>query len=584
MVVVGIAFGLGSVVLVGPVHAAVKPPEGAAPPVAASGIGTAAALNNPRCNTGEQYGVYGRFNSTVVGGGPICVKPWKDGAGNGGATSAGVSKDRIKVFAVVPGETQLALVDSGGAAPINRADNSRSTYEAAVHDYLLPFMRFYETWGRDIEVRFLTSGGSDETAQRADAVTIKAETPFAVLNFVTKGLDVLDAELAKSKILVFGYATTTEKALAQAPYRWGQTDSQALAINTAEVVGKQLVNKSAEFAGSEDLQKQPRKFAAVYMENVVDIDPFRTDLKKYGGALATEYSYPANGSTFGDPVVAAEQAPTVVTKMKQAGVTTVILFSDFSMNKSMMEQATKQEWYPEWFFTGTVFQDVGVLGRQYPAEQASHAFGISSLSPYVSPDPTPPPPQKSLSVLTNSQNWYWGEGVGTSSASVPPHLTWLLQGVHAAGPNLTPKTFQHGLFSMPAAGGAAQGYPTGMMAGYGRTAGLPYDEYMSVGLDFAPMWWDPATTGPSQGTGVEGTGVAWYADGAKRYKGGSVPKKQFGWYQEATGVFKYDTRPTPAPEYAGDCTECPSQGGPGQPGTTPAGFIAKAGGSEAPRS
>ena len=275
-------------------------------------------------------------------------------------------------------------------------------------------------------------------------MTIKAEKPFAVLNFVTKGLDVLDAELAKSKILVFGYATTTEKALAQAPYRWGQTDSQALAINTAEVVGKQLVDKSAEFAGSEDLQKQPRKFAAVYMENVVDIDPFRTDLKEYGGALATENSYPANGSTFGDPAVAAEQAPTVVTKMKQAGVTTVILFSDFSMNKSMMEQATKQEWYPEWFFTGTVFQDVGVLGRQYPAEQASHAFGISSLSPYVSPDPTPPPPQKSLSVLTNSQNWYWGEGVGTSSASVPPHLTWLLQGVHAAGPKLTPQDIPAG--------------------------------------------------------------------------------------------------------------------------------------------
>ena len=81
------------------------------------------------------------------------------------------------------------------------------------------------------------------------------------------------------------------------------------------------------------------------------------------------------------------------------------------------------------------------------------------------------------------------------------------------------------------------------MAGYGRTAGFPYDEYMSVGLDFAPMWWDPATTGPSQGTGVEGTGVAWYADGAKQYKGGSVPKNQFGWYKESTGVFRFDTPP-----------------------------------------
>ena len=105
---------------------------------------------------------------------------------------------------------------------------------------------------------------------------------------------------------------------------------------------------------------------------------------------------------------------------------------------------------------------------------------------------------------------------------------------------------------------------------------------MDLGLDFAPVWWDPDTTGPSHGTGAEGKGVNWYVDGAKRYKGGTWPKKQFGWYKESTGVFKFDTRQTPTPVYAGDCTGCPSQGGPGQPGTNPAGFIAKAyGGGEA---
>ena len=28
-----------------------------------------------------------------------------------------------------------------------------------------------------------------------------------------------------------------------------------------------------------------------------------------------------------------------------------------------MENATKQEWFPEWFFTGTVFQDLAILAR-----------------------------------------------------------------------------------------------------------------------------------------------------------------------------------------------------------------------------
>ena len=113
---------------------------------------------------------------------------------------------------------------------------------------MLPLLQYYETWGRDIEVHFVTSSGNDESAQRADVVTITALEPFAVVDLITTGLDVLDAELAKAKILVWGAATTTEKALAQAPYRWGLSDAQASAINTAEVVGKQLVGKKAKFA------------------------------------------------------------------------------------------------------------------------------------------------------------------------------------------------------------------------------------------------------------------------------------------------------------------------------------------------
>ena len=43
-------------------------------------------------------------------------------------------------------------------------------------------MRFYETWGRDIEVHFYISSGTDEPAQRADIVAIKAMKPFAAVN------------------------------------------------------------------------------------------------------------------------------------------------------------------------------------------------------------------------------------------------------------------------------------------------------------------------------------------------------------------------------------------------------------------
>ena len=74
--------------------------------------------------------------------------------------------------------------------------------------------------------------------------------------------------------------------------------------------------------------------------------------------------------------------------------------------------------------------------------------------------------------------------------------------------------------------------------------------------------------------------MAWYTDGAKRYRGGTVPKKPFGWFDKSTSVFKFDTRPTPAPVYVGDCAGCPSQGGP-RPARhpDPSGFVAKAHGA-----
>ena len=104
------------------------------------------------------------------------MKPWKDGDDNGGATSPGVTKDAITVVAVVPNETQLSGTSAAaGTAPVSRVDLSPGgTYADAIHDYLLPLMKYYETWGRDIDVKFVTSSGSDEAAQRADAVTIKA--------------------------------------------------------------------------------------------------------------------------------------------------------------------------------------------------------------------------------------------------------------------------------------------------------------------------------------------------------------------------------------------------------------------------
>ena len=566
----------------GAASAAIERPAGAGPPVPASGVGTQAALDNPKCRHDDpKYGPYGRFDTAVVGGGPVCVKAWKAGADNGGATAPGVTKDRITVVAVVPNETQL---QTDPVKPNHMVDRSLSTYVDAIHDYLLPQMKFYETWGRDIEVKFITSSGSDEAAQRADVVAVKAMKPFAVFHEVVKGLDVLETEIAKAKIPIMGFSTTATKANQQAPYRWGPSDSQAAALNSAEVIGKQLVGKKAQYAG-DDVKGQTRKFGVVYIKTLVDYPQFVDYFKKYGGTITNENPYDADGSTFGNSTVSEELAPTMVTRMKAAGVTTVIMLGDFSMNKALMDNATKQEWNPEWFFTGAVYADIGTLARAYPQEQSQHAFGLSFLTPFTEPDPPPAPPALPLSTQVNPLNWYFGVSAATQSGAVITPILWLLAGIQTAGPNLTPKTFAQGLFSVPPSGGAAQNRVSSTLSGYGKGPNLPYDEYASNGLDFAPYWWDPNQTGPSNGQGEVGKGVGWYANGAKRYVATTWPKKPFDWFDKDTSVYHFTTRQGPVPVYVGDCKEgCPSAGDGGQAGSpsrTSVVFKANGGGADA---
>jgi hypothetical protein len=316
-------------------------PKGATKPPPGSGIGTAAAMNRPDCRTdGQVNSPYGYLDSMLEGQGPVCVKPWTDGDDNGGATSPGVTADTITLVALVPSEAQATAT---GAT--QRSTKQKGKYQDAFHDLLLPLMRYYETWGRDIDLRFVESSGVDEAAQRADAVRIKELEPFAVMDVVPAGLDVLDAELANSKILTFGYATSFSEALQQAPYRWGHSDTQANASNGAEVIGKQLAKKKAEFGG-DDVKSQTRKFGLVYVDDILDIDQFKKSMTQYGAQLTIDLPFEASGSTLGDPASAQEQAPTIVQRMKDAGVTTVILVTDVAMTNALMMNATQQEWNP----------------------------------------------------------------------------------------------------------------------------------------------------------------------------------------------------------------------------------------------
>ena len=71
-----------------------------------------------------------------------------------------------------------------------------------MRDTLPMFEKAYQQWGRKLDVEVVEMSGTDETANRADAVKVAAMKPFAVIDLI--GDEVFLTSVAKEKILALG--------------------------------------------------------------------------------------------------------------------------------------------------------------------------------------------------------------------------------------------------------------------------------------------------------------------------------------------------------------------------------------------
>ena len=155
--------------------AGAKPQVG--PTVPAAGVGTKAALDSPNC------GPDGKLAYPYQQRAP-CTRPLKKGESNGGATTMGVDKDSIKVVLFVGTHEQQEQTWStvGQSPPKDLADRTRTrTPRTRTATGSEVFAHSFNTWGRKIEFEVITPTAADEAAQRADALTVAAKKPFAVI-------------------------------------------------------------------------------------------------------------------------------------------------------------------------------------------------------------------------------------------------------------------------------------------------------------------------------------------------------------------------------------------------------------------
>jgi hypothetical protein len=467
---------------------------------------------------------------------PECYAPF-DGD-NGGATAQGVTSDTIRVVLYEAPDNDPILKAVAGAVTEEKPADTVATYE----QFLPLFEAFHETYGRKVELVVYKGTGSaiDEVAARAAAAEIAEELqPFAVWGGPLLAPSFED-ELSARGVIAMPIATLFEDLPSRDPFliSTGIAPWQTRA-HLVEYIGKRLSGRPAEHAGDPVIAARQRTFGLIYLE-VGDFgseEEFRRELGEYDVDLAASASFPS-------PLGVAPQAPGIIARMKDAGVTSVILSGDPLTPAAFTREATAQGWFPEWIIPGAPLTDSTVYARTYDQRQWSHAFGISALVARTAPE---------QSLGGRLFRWF-------NCAAPPADTTELIFPVPAmffsalqgAGPNLTPQTFRQALFSAePTTQGVT--YPS-LSFGDPRKGGWQRGPDLWGSDDVVELWWDAEATGPDE-TGDDGTGMYSYVDGGRRYRVGQWPAETPGVFDRSRSVALFTETPAEdrGPSYPSPC-------------------------------
>lgn len=457
---------------------------------------------------------------------PPCVHPVAD---NGGATYQGVTADTITVvlYRALPNPAVDALLRAAGAG------DTWSDVLASYRDWITMFQTSYETYGRRIDLKIIEGSGesTDDAAARADAIKVATQMkPFAVIGGPAAFVD----ELAQRGIIVITQAQRPIEYFAErAPFVYGtQMSSTQAFAHLAEYIGKRLAGQPARHAGDPKLAAQTRSFGLLYLDTSEGVyrpgvDYLERQLAGYGVKLTDKVSYEAEISR------AQEQARVMIARLKDRGVTTVLFSGDGLAPIFLTQEATRQQYFPEWLLSGGSLVDTNFFGRTYDQRQWKNAFGISQL--WI----RPPNPQ--TEPYYQHQQFFGRSPKADASPEVLYQEVQLLAtAIHLAGPNLNPATFRDGLFSFPPSG---VGGISVVQRSWGNHGVWPFPDWTAFD-NVAEVWWDPSARGADE-IGNVGTGMFRFVDGGRRYSPGQWPASEPRVFDPANAPTAYDQLPEP---------------------------------------
>ena len=459
-----------------------------------------------------------------------CVAPFE--GDNGGVTAKGVTGGTIRVVVYQAQDDDAIIQFIAGAV---QADDTNADQQDTIARIAEMFEAYAEMYGRTVEFVYYTATGlaNDSVAARADAAAIAELEPFAVWGSPAFAGRPFAEELAAREVMCLCTGGgDVEFVTERAPYLVTLVPSTAQGrAHLVEFIGKRLAGQNAVHSG--EFTEVPRRIALVYIET----DDLSADgARQLADAVSTEYGVDLVDLVpyTIDPATLQEQAATIIARLASNDVTTVIFSGDPVAPISLTQEATAQDWFPEWVVAGTGYTETTAFARLYDQQQWAHAFGSAWYSA---------PVELEKAGAYRRYLWFHGEEPTARETinDLEGTISFLYYWIQATGPNLSPQTFVDTMFSFPANDASPL---TSVRLSWGaKGIWAPEFEPDFYGVDDqAEIWWDPTAVGVDE-IGRDGTGMWRYVAGGRRYLPGERPAEPAAFFVEDGSVTRYTELP-----------------------------------------
>jgi hypothetical protein len=307
------------------------------------------------------------------------------------------------------------------------------------------FNRRFQFYGRKLELNFFDGKGdivaelqgAGQEGAEADAVKAAEEIKaFAEVNGFTAPYG--DA-LARKGIVSFGAPFMSQEWMAErAPYVWSMFPDCTFGVRSmTDYVVKRLGDRPASHAGAA-FRSKPRRYGLIAPDSPwyqQCIKAGEADMRGAGVVPALTLSYKLDLNS------ASNQAASLIAKLRDANVTTVMCACDPLLILFATNKAQEQGYEPEWIVSGAGFVDSDDVAQLFHQDQWAHALGVSFNG---SPQP-----------LRASYGYAAYKVVRPNEEPSPIvdflyyQMYLLAVGFQMAGPNLTPETLEAGMRAYP---------------------------------------------------------------------------------------------------------------------------------------